>query len=221
MRRALALAIVAALAATPAAAPAKSAGPAKSYPSAAAKKRAAARSACLRRAKTRKARQKCVAAAARKPVANQPVVEAPAPKKPATAPVVAPPFAPGPVSPPLIAPAPADPVLPPVAAAPACDPSPWLLATADDAGGVFRLRLSRSCVPAGKVLLNYVNRDAQPHNLWVEGVSPRAPARQVIGDVDGPGSGTGSVTLEAGTWRIFCAVEGHEVMTKNIEVTLQ
>ena len=217
MRRALALAVTAVVAlAAPASAPAKTSRAKQPAVSAAAKKRAAAKRACLRKAKTRKARLKCVAAAAKRPAVKKPVV-----KKPVTPPVVAPAFTEAPVSAPVIGPAPPDPVLPPVAAAPVCDPSPWLLATAEDAGGVFRLRLSRSCVPAGKVLLNYVNRDAQPHNLWVEGVAPAAPARQVIDDVEGPGSGTGSTELTAGTWRVFCAIEGHEAMTKTIEVTLQ
>jgi hypothetical protein len=179
-----------------------------------AKKRAAARKrACLRRARTRKARSRCVRAAKRKPVAvSNPV--APATQVPV--PVVAPDAAHVPV--PVVA-APVEPTPAPVV--PPCDPSPWLLATAEDGGGFFRLRLSRSCVPAGRVLLNYVNKDAQPHNLWLEGVAPAVPGREVIDDVEGPGSASGSAQLAAGTWRLYCAIDGHEAMTKTIEVTLQ
>jgi len=42
----------------------------------------------------------------------------------------------------------------PTPAAPACDlTSPWLGVVAEDAGGALRLRLSRTCVPAGCVLV--------------------------------------------------------------------
>lgn len=111
--------------------------------------------------------------------------------------------------------APATPAAP--AAAPACDPSPWLGAIAEDVGG-FRLRLTRSCVPAGRVLVNFVNRDLQPHNLYAEGIAPQAAPRRILGDVDGESQADAAVQLAAGEWRIYCAIAGHEAMTKRLQV---
>ena len=100
---------------------------------------------------------------------------------------------------------------------PTCDPSPWLGAIAEDVGG-FRLRLTRTCVPAGRVLVNFRNRDLQPHNLYAVGVSPVVPAKRVLGDVDGERTTDGEIALTAGEWRIYCSIDGHEAMTKRLDV---
>jgi hypothetical protein len=131
------------------------------------------------------------------------------------------------VPPPLTpTPAPADPAndipapTPLLPAVPACEPGPWIMATADDVGG-FRLLLSRTCIPAGRVLFSYVNKDSQPHNLYAEGIAPAAPARRVVASINGPRQDgeTGSADLTAGTWRIYCEIQGHESMTRTLDVT--
>ena len=105
------------------------------------------------------------------------------------------------------------------APAPACDlTSPWLGVTAEDADGAFRLRLSRTCVPAGTVRVQLRNRDLQPHNLYAEGVAPAAPRRAVVADLDGEQSTTAAVDLAAGTWRLLCTLPGHEGMTQTVTV---
>lgn len=107
---------------------------------------------------------------------------------------------------------------PPPPPAPLCDPSPWLGAIAEDADG-FRLRLTRTCVPAGTVLLQLRNRDLAEHNLWGEGVAPAAPKRQLVPGTPGETVATASVTLTAGTWRLYCSLPGHEAMTRLVDVT--
>jgi hypothetical protein len=113
----------------------------------------------------------------------------------------------------------AAPAGPPVGAAPACDPSPWLGTRAEDANGAFRLVLTRGCVPAGTVRVQLVNRDLQPHNVYVQGLEPAVAPRAVVGDVDGETTGTGAVDLAPGRWRFYCAIEGHESMTGTVTAT--
>jgi hypothetical protein len=71
-------------------------------------------------------------------------------------------------------------------AAPLCDPSPWLGAIAEDVGG-FRLRLTRTCVPAGTILFQFRNNDLAFHNIWAEGSAPvgRAEGSDPVGRAEG------------------------------------
>ena len=110
-------------------------------------------------------------------------------------------------------PAPAPPPPPPL-----CDPSPWLGVTAEDVGG-FRFRLSRTCVPAGTVLFQFRNIDLATHNLWAEGIAPAAPQRRIAADTPGEKTITASAQLAAGRWRLFCSLEGHEAMSRLVDVT--
>jgi hypothetical protein len=104
---------------------------------------------------------------------------------------------------------------PPVVVCP--DDSPWVGATAEDAGGVFRLRLTRSCVRAGTVLFDVRNRDLQPHDLWVR--APGAAPRPVVAEVAPEQGAQGSAPLTAGEWTLFCSIDGHESMTRALTVT--
>ncbi|HEX8204692.1 MAG TPA: hypothetical protein VF587_01395, partial [Solirubrobacteraceae bacterium] len=107
---------------------------------------------------------------------------------------------------------------PPPPPPPACDPSPWLGVIAEDADG-FRLRLTRTCVPAGTVLFNFRNEDLAHHNLWAEGVDPVAAPRQVVEETDGETTVNRSADLTPGEWRLYCSFEGHEAMTRLVDVT--
>ena len=117
-------------------------------------------------------------------------------------------------------PAPAAPPAPtlPGPAAPACDPSPWLGAIAEDVGG-FRLRLTRTCVPAGTVLVQFRNNDLADHNLWAEGISPVRAPRPIVGRTEGETIADASAALSAGRWRLYCSFEGHEAMSRPLDVT--
>jgi hypothetical protein len=200
--RALALAAAALLAL---AAPAAAARPSPARPSAHRAKHAAK---ALRFATKRARKGARVAPGWRATASLAPVVEEVAPSEVEAAP--------GPVDAP-VEPA-GDSAPEPVPAAPACDPSPWLGAIAEDAGG-FRLRLTRTCVPAGVVRVQFRNTDLADHNLWAEGVAPAAAQRQVVPDTPGETTVTASAPLAAGTWRLYCSLPGHETMSRLVEVT--
>jgi hypothetical protein len=108
---------------------------------------------------------------------------------------------------------------PAVPAAPVCTagPSPWLGAIAEDVGG-FRLRLTRTCMRAGRVLIDFQNRDLQPHNLYAEGIEPKVAAKRIAADLDGDESLEAETELSAGQWRVYCAIDGHEAMTQRLDV---
>ncbi|HEV3001010.1 MAG TPA: hypothetical protein VGW75_09760 [Solirubrobacteraceae bacterium] len=132
---------------------------------------------------------------------------APAPEPPAPSPDAA-----------ATAPEPAPAPPPEAPAAPLCDPSPWLGAVAEDVGG-FRLRLTRTCVPAGTVLFQFRNTDLSSHNLWAEGVAPAAPPREIVRTTPGETAVRADAPLTAGRWRLYCSLPGHEAMSRLVDVT--
>jgi hypothetical protein len=161
-----------------------------------------------------KAPKRCAAKPGRCARAWVAAPRAPAPALPGAA--AADPAPPADAPPPDVVPGAGGPT--PVAAPkpPACDPSPWLGVIAEDVDG-FRLRLTRTCVPAGTVLFNFRNNDLSDHNLWAE--SPGGSKRQVIGATPGETVVTGSASLTAGRWRLFCSLPGHEAMSRPVDVT--
>ena len=106
----------------------------------------------------------------------------------------------------------------PAAAQPDCGTSPWGGYVAEDRDGVFRLSGRRACVPGTTVLFQLVNRDAQEHNLYAEGLSPRAPKRAIVASLDPEQTAEASATLAAGEWRLFCDIEGHGTMSRTLTV---
>jgi hypothetical protein len=66
------------------------------------------------------------------------------------------------------------------------------------------------------VLVQYRNVDLQPHNLYAEGVSPAAPRRAVVADLESESSTDGAVDLAPGTWRLLCTIPGHEAMQQTV-----
>lgn len=121
-----------------------------------------------------------------------------------------------PIAPPPAQQTTAPPPTPP--AAPLCDPSPWLGVIAEDVDG-FRLRLTRTCVPAGTVLFQFRNNDLAFHNVWAEGTDPARAARQVVEDTPGETVVTRSAQLTVGKWRLYCSLPGHEAMVRLVDVT--
>ena len=91
--------------------------------------------------------------------------------------------------------------------------SPWVGYTAEDVDGVFRLTGKRTCVPGPNVMFQLRNIDAQEHNLHLEGQG------EVIGDVEPGATKEAGATLAAGSYRLFCAIEGHETMSRTLTVT--
>lgn len=241
MRR-LVLLLVAALLCALAVAPASDAAAAK-------KKRVCVVKVVKKATKTRKAVRKKVcraakkkpAAATKKPASTRTPALAPRPwiDAPVSGPAPAPaaPASPASGSPAPSAPSapsglpPADVPVTPVAepATPVCeDDSMWLGAFArEDVANGFRIDLSRTCIRAGRAIVRYLNTDQTTHNLYVRGIAPSAAPRKVVGAVlpksqdtgETPGQQDGTVDLTAGEWRFYCAIPGHEVMTRDITVT--
>lgn len=154
------------------------------------------------------------------------------PRRGAAARKVVAPLSPGPVATtqpatpgaaPLVdaTPAPAPTTTGPQPPAAACVPesSEWLTATALDVNQNFVLRLSRTCLRAGRTIVQYQNHDAQEHDLWVEGTSPATARRQVVGRIAGETMAQADMHLTAGEWRLLCAIAGHGNMTRTITVT--
>lgn len=80
----------------------------------------------------------------------------------------------------------------------------------------FVLRLTRTAVAAGNLTIFFRNHDSSKHNLWIE---PPAGASVQISDDVGEGLGaTKTVRVTAGNWRLYCSIEGHSSMTRNLAV---
>lgn len=80
--------------------------------------------------------------------------------------------------------------------------------TAEDAEA-FRFVLSRPTVPAGKVIVEFVNRGQDEHNL--NAIDPADSS--VAGSLPDTASGAHlSLTLELrpGSYTLFCSLPGHE-----------
>jgi len=89
--------------------------------------------------------------------------------------------------------------------------------TAEDTEA-FRFVLSRSSVPAGEVIIEFVNHGQDEHNL--NALEPNAGA--VVGSLPNtaPNAHPGlSLDLHAGSYTLFCSLPGHEA--KGMKATLK
>jgi plastocyanin len=101
-------------------------------------------------------------------------------------------------------------------AAPTVEATPRVEVTAEDTDA-FRFVLSRPTVPAGKVIIEFVNHGQDEHNLNA--------VEETKGSVAGslpntPSSGHLSLTvdLRPGSYTLFCSLPGHEA--KGMKATL-
>jgi plastocyanin len=103
------------------------------------------------------------------------------------------------------------------AADPTCDPtSPWLGARAEDVDGVFRLALTRTCVNAGTLKVDYFNNDASRHDVWIRDLDGGTEPREVIPEQNGGARAQGEVTISAGRWQLYCTLAGHTSMRATV-----
>jgi plastocyanin len=80
--------------------------------------------------------------------------------------------------------------------------------TAEDTGA-FHFVLSRPSVPAGKVILEFVNRGQDEHNL--NAVGP--PEGSAVGSIPSTAPGAHpslTLMLRPGSYTLFCSLPGHE-----------
>ena len=85
--------------------------------------------------------------------------------------------------------------------------------------GSFVLRLTRTAVPAGDLTIYFRNYDVGEHNLWLDPPAAAGRSPQMISEAVGEGGGaTKTVAVTAGTWRLYCSLDGHEAMTRDLAV---
>jgi hypothetical protein len=116
-------------------------------------------------------------------------------------------------------PVPAPPA-PPVA--PCAEPASAVGVTAYDEGG-FGLLLSRPCVSAGEVDVNFTNDDAGDHNLFLrpgDGSVPGEPVHRIPATepyiVPPDGHASGEFDLTPGRWYLWCDLPLHEDAGMNV-----
>lgn len=80
----------------------------------------------------------------------------------------------------------------------------------------YSFTLSRSVVPAGKVILEFVNQGQDEHNLNV--VPPEGPVAGAFADTPSKGISDQQVILRAGTYTLFCSLLDHK--QKGMKATL-
>lgn len=93
------------------------------------------------------------------------------------------------------------------APAPVAAPHAATVNAIDRNNGSFAFTLSTARVAAGQVAFSLVDRDAAPHNLSVRFADGRTLS---VADAAGGAAVTGSATLPAGTYTLFCAIDAHE-----------
>ena len=81
----------------------------------------------------------------------------------------------------------------------------------------YKLDPSDPTTGAGTVTFNLSNDGEQVHNLEVEGNG----IEEVSDDIDPGGSAKFAVDLEAGTYEIYCAIDGHKDLGMEGELTVQ
>jgi plastocyanin len=87
--------------------------------------------------------------------------------------------------------------------------------TAEDTEG-YRFVLSRSSVPAGQVIIEFVNHGQDEHNLNV-----KPGEESLVGSLPNTASGGHpqlALNLRPGSYTLFCSLPGHEA--KGMKATL-
>ena len=85
--------------------------------------------------------------------------------------------------------------------------------------GSFVLRLTRTSVPAGNLTVYFRNYDVSEHNLWLDPPAGSGGSSVMISEALGEGEGaTRTVAVTPGTWRLYCSLTGHGVMTRDLAV---
>jgi plastocyanin len=89
--------------------------------------------------------------------------------------------------------------------------------TAEDTGA-YRFILSRPSVPAGKVIIEFVNHGQDEHNLNAEDASEGR-----VGSIPNTAPNAHpslTLTLRAGSYKLFCSLPGHEALGMKATLTV-
>jgi plastocyanin len=74
----------------------------------------------------------------------------------------------------------------------------------------YHLALSREEVPAGKVIINFVNDGQDEHNLHTRGPSEESEPQQAFANTKSGVQGNVTLTLSSGSYKLFCSLPEHE-----------
>ncbi len=85
--------------------------------------------------------------------------------------------------------------------------TPGKLTRVEVSGREFEFELPRKTFPAGSYEFHFKNVGSAPHNLVIEGKGVDKTATPVI---DGGKDATLNVSLTEGSYKLYCAVAGHE-----------
>jgi plastocyanin len=175
------------------------------------------RNACVHRRTHGRARhaRRCRSKARKKHVTGPSPVLALAPGTPPI--VAAPSLPPTPVL--AAAPAalvPAAPVESTEAAAPVTEPEPPSIPHVQVNAVEYSFSLSRTSVPAGKVVLEFRNDGQDAHNLNV--APPEGPSEEPVGNTPSQGVDDVSLEMRPGSYTLFCSLPTHEA--KGMKATL-
>jgi plastocyanin len=86
----------------------------------------------------------------------------------------------------------------------------------------FTLALSRSAVTAGNVTVQFVNRGEDPHNLYLQKADGSGQVYKFpLAEYDSGAVEEMSFPLTAGTWRMWCALPGHDMAGMHANLTVK
>ena len=89
---------------------------------------------------------------------------------------------------------------------------------AEDTEG-FRFVLSRASVPAGPVVIEFVNHGQDEHNLNSEEPGAESKINPLIGNTAPNAHPSLSLNLHQGSYKLFCSLSDHRA--KGMEATLK
>jgi plastocyanin len=90
--------------------------------------------------------------------------------------------------------------------------------TAEDTKA-FHFTLSRPTVPAGKVVLEFINRGQDEHNLNADGPAEGSAAGSIPNTAPG-GHPSLALVLRPGSYTLFCSLPGHEARGMKATLTV-
>jgi plastocyanin len=82
----------------------------------------------------------------------------------------------------------------------------------------YSFTLSRPIVPAGEVIIEFVNRGQDPHNMHVASAESEAGA---FPDTAPGHVGDQAFIMRAGSYTLFCSLPGHEAAGMHATLTVQ
>ena len=83
----------------------------------------------------------------------------------------------------------------------------------------YSFSLSRTSVPAGKVVLEFVNDGQDEHNLHLEG--DEGPLPESIGDTPSKGVSDLHLEMKPGSYTLFCSLPTHEASGMKATLTVE